>query len=196
MTLPEDIKTVSQVELVDIDKLHMWDNNPRHNDHAVGTIAKSIAAYGMNVPLIINGSNQVIAGNTRLKACKELGLTAVPCVRAEHLTHMQQKAFNVADNKLSELASWDDPLLRDVIEEQKHILGDAWDASLMGFSDNDIDLLLNGWGADGSAADVEPDDGTAPGRIVINCPQELVGEVKQSLERFFEQEGLHGVTYK
>jgi len=48
-----------------------------------------------------------VAGHTRLKAAKKLGMKTVPCIVADDLTPEQIKAFRLADNKVGEFAEWD-----------------------------------------------------------------------------------------
>ena len=59
------------------------------------------------MPIIIDKDNIIIAGHTRLKAARKLGLEKVPCIVADDLTEEQVKAFRLADNKVAELAEWD-----------------------------------------------------------------------------------------
>lgn len=94
-----------------IDDIIPYEKNPRHNDEAVKYVANSIRQFGFKVPLVIDKDNVVTCGHTRLKAAKFLGLTTVPCVIADDLTPEQVQAFRLADNKVSEKATWDDDLL-------------------------------------------------------------------------------------
>lgn len=82
-------------------------NNPRKNDESVDAVAESIRQFGFKVPIIIDKNNVIVAGHTRLKAAKKLGLKQVPCLRADDLTDEQIKAFRLADNKVAELSTWD-----------------------------------------------------------------------------------------
>lgn len=90
-----------------------YENNPRRNDEAVKYVASSIKEFGFKVPVIIDKDNVIIAGHTRVKAAKELGMTTVPCIIADDLTEDQIKAFRLADNKVSEFSMWDYDLLND-----------------------------------------------------------------------------------
>ncbi len=87
--------------------LKAYENNPRKNEKAVDAVANSINSFGFKVPVIIDKNNVVVAGHTRLMACKKLGIDEVPCVIADDLTEDQIKAFRIADNKTAELADWD-----------------------------------------------------------------------------------------
>ena len=85
--------------------------NPRcHSKKQIKQLVKSILAFGFNVPILIDGKNRVIAGHGRLQACKELNLAEVAVIRLEHLTEPQIRAFMIADNKLTENATWDEAL--------------------------------------------------------------------------------------
>lgn len=97
------------MEIVNIavDKLVPYENNPRNNTEAIQYVANSIKEFGFKVPLVIDSDNVVICGHTRLLAAKQLGLKDVPCVVADDLTDEQIKAFRLADNKVSEIATWD-----------------------------------------------------------------------------------------
>lgn len=95
------IKDIMLVDLVE------YENNPRNNDGAVQAVAESIKEFGFKVPIVIDSNNVIVAGHTRLKAARLLGLTTVPCIIADDLTPEQVKAFRIADNKTGELAEWD-----------------------------------------------------------------------------------------
>ena len=88
-----------------------YEKNARKNDDAVKYVAESIRQFGFKVPIVIDKDNVIVAGHTRYKASKELGLEAVPCIVADDLTEEQIKAYRLADNKVSEVAEWDFDLL-------------------------------------------------------------------------------------
>jgi site-specific DNA-methyltransferase (adenine-specific) len=90
-----------------IGELKPYANNPRNNDEAVEAVAASIREFGFKVPIITDRDGVIIAGHTRLKAAERLGLEEVPVIMADDLTEDQVKAFRLADNKVSELATWD-----------------------------------------------------------------------------------------
>ncbi len=92
---------------VNVNDLLEYDNNPRINDDAVDVVASSIREFGFKVPIIISSDYVIVAGHTRLKASKKLGLTEVPCIIADDLTDEQIKAYRLVDNKTAEFATWD-----------------------------------------------------------------------------------------
>ncbi len=100
-----------KIEYVRVDDIIPYDKNPRRNDRAVDAVAASMRSFGFKVPIVIDENNVIVCGHTRIKAAKRLGIAEAPCVRAVDLTPEQIRAFRVADNKVSELAEWDDALL-------------------------------------------------------------------------------------
>lgn len=102
---------------LNVDDLIPYENNPRKNDGAVDFVAKSIEEFGFKVPIVVDKNNIVVAGHTRLKASKKLGLEKVPVIIADDLTDEQVKAFRLADNKVSEVAQWDEEALKVEMEQ-------------------------------------------------------------------------------
>lgn len=102
-----------QIEYWKVKDLRNNPNNPRKNDDAVDTVAKSIEKYGFRNPLIIDENGVVWCGNTRLKASRKLGLKEVPCIVASDLTKEQIRELALIDNKSSEIADWNYDLLKE-----------------------------------------------------------------------------------
>lgn len=110
-----DLEFYMQIEMQKITSLIPYDNNPRINDGAVDAVANSIQEFGFKNPIIVDKNNVIVAGHTRLKAARKLGLSEVPTIRADDLSPEQVKAFRLVDNKTAELAEWDTDLLNDEI---------------------------------------------------------------------------------
>ena len=108
-----------QIVYKKIDELKPYSRNPRNNDGAVDAVAASIKQFGFKVPIVIDTDCEIIAGHTRLKAAKKLGIAEVPCIIADDLTPDQIKAFRIADNKTAELADWDFELLQLELDDIK-----------------------------------------------------------------------------
>lgn len=146
-----------QIEYKPIEKVIPYDKNPRQNDDAVQYVAESIKAFGFVNPILLDASGTIIAGHTRLKAAKQLGLKEVPCVYLDDLNEEQVKAFRLADNKTAEFAEWDEGLLE---QELAEIL--------------DLDMSLFGFGEDSTLADDLVDDKYT---LAVNIPQyEITGD--------------------
>ena len=107
-----------QVVAKSIDDIKPYENNPRNNDDAVDAVANSIREFGWQQPIVVDNDGVIVAGHTRYKAAKKLGLKHVPVVQAVHddgtpLTDEEINAYRLADNKTGELATWNDELLED-----------------------------------------------------------------------------------
>lgn len=100
-----------------INELIPYENNPRINDEAVEYVKNSIKEFGFKVPIVIDKDNVIIAGHTRIKASKELGIKDIPCIIADDLTEEQVKAFRLADNKVAEKSTWDYTKLDEELED-------------------------------------------------------------------------------
>ena len=121
-------------ERISIEYRHLADlipdsRNPRRNEMAVKPVAESIRQFGMRVPIVIDQQGNIIAGHSRYKACESLGMDEVPCVTVDQLTLKQKRAFQLADNKTGELASWDQSLLAMELDS----LASIFDVSSLGF---------------------------------------------------------------
>jgi DNA modification methylase len=127
--------------------------NPRlHTKKQLRQIAASIRAFGFNVPVLIDGQSQIVAGHGRVQACKELGIRVVPTISLSHLTELQAKAFLLADNKLTENASWDARLLGEQLKELATVnLDFSLDAT--GFEMGEIDVCIQGLAPASSSED-------------------------------------------
>lgn len=121
-----------QIHEILLEDLREYENNPRNNDGAVQAVADSIKQFGFKVPIVIDSDNIIVAGHTRLKAARLLGLETVPCIIADDLTPEQVKAFRLADNKTGELAEWDLPALEIELAELSEMSLD-FDMSDFGF---------------------------------------------------------------
>lgn len=116
--------------------------NPRaHTAKQVRQIARSIEAFGFNVPILLDEQDQVVAGHGRLLACKELGWEEVPTIALSHLTEAQAKAFRIADNRLTEISEWDDRLLAEQLKELTLVDLD-FKLEAIGFEMGEIDFRI------------------------------------------------------
>ncbi len=125
-----DIKVQKTEDLIPYEK------NPRHNEDAITAVAKSIKKFGFKVPIVVDASNVIVNGHTRLKAAKYLGLKEVPTIIADDLTPEQIKAFRLADNKVGEIATWDEELLNAELDELADL---DFDMTEFGFDLPDIE---------------------------------------------------------
>jgi DNA modification methylase len=148
-----DLKIVYQ----DLSALKVRARNPRtHSEKQIKQIANSISAFGFTNPILVDGSNTIIAGHGRVEAAKRLAMRQVPTLRFDHMTQAQIRAYVIADNKLAENAGWDEGIL--AIELQELSLEQDIDITITGFETAEIDLLIGGLeGAVADEADEVPD---------------------------------------
>lgn len=88
-------------------RLKEYENNPRNNDLAVEKVKYSIERFGFLFPVVIDMNYTIVAGHTRVRACREMGISSVPCIIADELTEEQINLFRLVDNKTSEYSDWD-----------------------------------------------------------------------------------------
>jgi DNA modification methylase len=115
-------------------------NNSRtHSDTQVAQIAASIKEFGWTNPILVDGTNGIIAGHGRLLAARKLGYKEVPTIELADLTETQRKAYVIADNRLALNAEWDNQLLTIELNE---LLADGFSLDLLGFDPKEIAALL------------------------------------------------------
>ena len=154
-----------------LDRLLPYAANARtHSDDQVAQIAGSIAAFGFNVPCLVDEAGVLIAGHGRLQAARQLELETVPVIRLEHLGESQARAFRLADNRIAENAGWDDELLG---AEFQWLREEAeFDLDFTGFTLDEIDHLLEGT-ADGPAGNIGDDEVSEPPEQPVTRPGDL-----------------------
>jgi len=135
-------QTRPEIRMTSVDNLIPYARNARtHSDEQVAQIAASIAEFGFTNPILTDGERGVIAGHGRLAAARKLGLKEVPVIELAYLTDTQKKAYILADNRIALNSGWDDELLKLELTDLK----DAdFDLDLMGFTNDELDRLLNG----------------------------------------------------
>jgi DNA modification methylase len=114
-------------------------NSRKHSDEQVAQIASSIKEFGWTNPILIDGTNSIIAGHGRLMAARKLKMEEVPTIELSHLTDTQRKALVIADNKLALNADWDTTLLTIELDE---LLKDGFALDILGFNADELNALL------------------------------------------------------
>lgn len=144
------MKKEAQYYLANINELIPYVNNARtHSDTQIAQIAASIKEFGFLNPVIVSSDNTILCGHGRYYAAQKLGLEKIPCIKEEHLTEVQKKAYIIADNKLALNAGWDNDLLT---IELSDLQGVDFDLDLLGFDDKELSKLFD------ETKDIEDDD--------------------------------------
>lgn len=126
-----------QIEIISLDSLKPYERNAKkHTAEQIKQIKESITKFGNNDPIAIWGDeNIIIEGHGRYVALRELGYEECECIRLDHLTEEERKAYTLAHNKLTMNTDFDDDLLLSELDE----LRDFFDMSAFGFFDDEED---------------------------------------------------------
>ena len=179
-----------KIEYRSVDSITPYANNPRDNAGAVSAVAESIKRFGFTQPIVIDSNGEIVVGHTRYLAAKSLGMKLVPVVVAGDLKPEQIKAYRIADNRLAEIATWNESFLYDELVSA--------DDEFTGFSDEEISALFEKYEktGDGSAANTSPATGNTPlnGVVPESGNQDLFYEIafeskddKAVFDSFFER---------
>jgi DNA modification methylase len=135
-------RTGLSVSYCPISQLILDAENPRlHRLRQISQIARSIKAFGFNVPILVDSKGKVIAGHGRVLAAQQLDLSEVPTICLDHLTPAQTRAFMIADNRLTENSEWDVKLLAEQLNDLSVIDLD-FDLEVTGFEMGEIDVRI------------------------------------------------------
>jgi DNA modification methylase len=129
-------------ELVDIAAIQTNPNNAReHDGRQIAKLTRSIEKFGFLTPILIDERSELLCGHARIEAARVLGIKKIPAVRVTDLTESQKRAFMLADNRLTELASWN----KDALKRELSFFADPdidFDFEAIGFDTADIDFIL------------------------------------------------------
>jgi DNA modification methylase len=171
--------------------------NPRvHTKEQIGQLKHSIKTFDFVIPVLIDENRSIIAGHARVLAAQMLGLKEIPVVQVGHLSPMQIKALMIADNRISENASWDDKTLGQILKDLQTAELD-FSIEVTGFTFDDIELRIESLEISTEGA-LDPDDqieAAAAGPVVSaqgdlwllgkHCILHGDATVKANVERLF-----------
>ena len=134
-------KRTFTVDYVPIDTIAPYHKNPRESGKAVPDVARSLANFDWQQPIVVDTENVIIVGHARYFAAKELGEPEVPVKVADNLSLEQVKAYRLADNRTGENATWVQQLLVSELSELEAVDAGALLPST-GFTDRQLDKFL------------------------------------------------------
>lgn len=114
-------------------------NSKLHPQTQINKIMSSIREYGFNNPILINADNTILAGHGRYQAAKELRLRNVPTICLGHLSEYEQRAYIIADNKVSESGYDTDILCSELFDLSQ----EGFDSIKLGFDDEEMEKLMS-----------------------------------------------------
>jgi DNA modification methylase len=132
-----------RIEDVSISLIKCSPNNPRtHDQKQIAKLRQGIQKFGFIGVVLIDEASTLLCGHARVEAARDLGMVSIPAIKITHLTEAEKRAFVIADNRLAELAKWDQATLR---QELKFLLefDVDFDFSALGFDTPQIDALLD-----------------------------------------------------
>lgn len=139
-SLPEALRL--KVVYRRVDDLTAYERNARtHSNKQINQIAASIGRFGFVNPVLVDGTGTLIAGHGRVQAARQIGMKEVPTVALEHLSDAERRALVIADNRLAELAGWDEDVLRFELSDLETLELD-FELEVTGFDTGDLDKLL------------------------------------------------------
>ena len=129
-----------KIENADINTIKPYENNPRKlKDSAIEKVAMSLKEYGFRQPIVVDKDKIIVAGHTRYRASKKLGLKEVPITVVDNLTPEQINAYRIADNRTAEESEWDSELLK---MEIKELEAKDFKLDLLGFNEDQLNDML------------------------------------------------------
>jgi len=152
---PLSVLMAKKIEFWPVEKLAPYEGNARtHSPEQVEQIAASIIRFGFVNPVLVDSGDGVIAGHGRLMAAKTLTLETVPVIVLDHLSDAEKRALVIADNKIAENAGWDFDKLA---EELEALNDDGFDLTITGFTDEELEELLDGLDEPPEQSSPQPD---------------------------------------
>jgi ParB-like chromosome segregation protein Spo0J len=128
------------IEQVQTETLIPYARNSRtHSDEQVAQIMASIREFGFCNPVLIDAAGTIIAGHGRVMAATRMELQTVPCLRLNHLTDAQRRAYVIADNRIGLSSSWNSELLTNELSDLR---ADDFDMAVLGFDPDELGKLL------------------------------------------------------
>lgn len=135
------VEMPKKLQFWSLEKLKPYERNSReHSPEQIKRIAESMKTFGFTNPILVDGDNGIIAGHGRLSAAKELGLDKVPVIQLEHLTDEQRRAYIIADNRLAELSTWNNEILKSELSDLQEL---GFNLDVIGFNETKLSELLS-----------------------------------------------------
>lgn len=156
------------------DQLKPYPRNARtHSKKQIRQIAESIRQFGFTNPVLIDPEGMILAGHGRAEAARLLDLPSVPCVRIDHMSPEQKRAYILADNKLAQNAGWDEEILAKELQFLLEAEIDL-DIGVIGFEAHEIDFLIEGLDTEEPG---DPADDALPGPPAKEVPVSRLGDL-------------------
>ncbi|TNE30970.1 MAG: DNA methylase N-4 [Alphaproteobacteria bacterium] len=139
---PDYVCCKDQIRYYPPDALTPYDNNARtHDDDQIEVLMGSIEAFGFVNPALIDQHRVIVAGHGRVEAARRLGMVQVPTLLIDGLSEDELKAYRLADNRIAELAGWDDEILAIEFQHLEEVMLD-FELDVTGWKPVEIDAAI------------------------------------------------------
>ena len=118
-------------------------NARKHPKRKIHKLAAWIKKIGWTRPIVTDKNGVIVAGHALWEAAKYLGLKQVPTIQLTDLNEDQLRAYAIADNRLAELAGWDEPVLAIELLHLLSVECNDIDVTMTGFEVPEIDLIID-----------------------------------------------------
>ena len=126
-------------------------NLRKHGERNIDAIVASLRKFGQQHPIVIDSKGIILSGNGRYMAAVKLGWQEIEVVESS-LTGSSATAYAIADNRTAELAEWDTTALAETL---RALQSEEFDTDAAGYSESEIDALVEGLGSELLGADKE-----------------------------------------
>jgi ParB-like chromosome segregation protein Spo0J len=157
-------------------------NARRHPQRNLDIIKGSLAGFGQQKPIVVDGDGVCIAGNGTLEAARALGWKRIAVVRTS-LRGAAARAYSIADNRATDTSEWDEPVLAqhlDALTQDNDV-----DHLLTGFTQDQIERWLEEAAQDAAPAEVQVKDSYS---VLVACADEA------QQKRVYEQLTSEGLS--
>jgi hypothetical protein len=140
----DEFHTPPAVEMLPPQVLHKNPSNARiHSKRQIRQLVKTMDATGFIGAVIVDENDVILAGEARVEAAKLRGMSLIPTIKVVGLSGAQKRIFALADNKLNEMAGWNQEVLVIELGELADLLPKLeLDLSITGFEPAEVDALF------------------------------------------------------
>jgi site-specific DNA-methyltransferase (adenine-specific) len=150
-----------KIKTVPIDSISQDPANLRkHGERNIDAIVASLRKFGQQHPIVIDSKGIILSGNGRYMAAVKLGWHEIQVVESD-LTGSTVTAYAIADNRTAELAEWDTTALAETL---RALQSEEFDTTAAGYSDGEIDSLVEGLNI--ASETIDPEQNQQPTNMI------------------------------
>ena len=135
--LPNATSTIVDIARLKFDRATL----KAHSALQLKMLANAVREFKIVLPILIDTEFQVVVGFARVEACKLLGMRVIPAIQVDHLDEAGIQAFAIADNRISELGTWNEAALAERLKALAAV-DLSFNLEATGFTMGEIDLKI------------------------------------------------------